>query len=76
MKLLKKIFGWFFIIRNISIKVKIILLVFFPALGIISFFSFTFYDTYNYMHANTELTGMIQISVEVSKVSHQLQIER
>ncbi len=28
------------------------------------------------MHANTELTGMIQISVEVSKVSHQLQIER
>ena len=76
MKLLKKLFGWFFIIRNISIKVKIILLVFFPALGIISFFSFTFYDTYNYMHANTELTGMIQISVEVSKVSHQLQIER
>lgn len=76
MKLLKKIFGWFFIIRNISIKVKIILLVFFPALGIISFFSFTFYDTYNYMHANTELTGMIQISIEVSKVSHQLQIER
>ena len=76
MKLLKKLFGWFFFIRNISIKVKIILLVFFPALGIISFFSFTFYDTYNYMHANTELTGMIQISVEVSKVSHQLQIER
>ena len=28
------------------------------------------------MHANTELTGIIQISIEVSKVSHQLQIER
>lgn len=76
MKLLKKLFGWFFIIRNVSIKVKIILLVFFPALGIIFFFSFTFYNTYNYLHANTELTGMIQISIEVSKVSHQLQIER
>ncbi len=73
MKLLKNIFG---LIRNISIKVKIGLLVFLPALGIIVFFSFTFYDTYKYLHANTELTGMINISIEVSKVSHQLQIER
>lgn len=76
MKLFKKLFGWLSFIQNISIKVKIILLVFFPALGIIAFFSFTFYDTYKYMHANTELTGIIQISIEVSKVSHQLQIER
>ena len=60
MKFFKNLFGWFFsLVRNISIKVKIILLVFFPALGIVSFFSFTFYDTYNYMSSNTELTGII-----------------
>ena len=77
MKFFFKMFGWFFaLVRNISIKVKIILLVFFPAIGIVAFFSFTFYDTYIYMHANTELTGMIKLSVEVSNVSHQLQIER
>lgn len=77
MKFFSKIFGWFFaLVRNISIKIKIILLVFFPALGIISFFSFTFYDTYTYMHANTELIGMIDLSVYVSNVSHQLQLER
>ena len=77
MKFFFKMFGWFFaLVRNISIKVKIILLVFFPAIGIVAFFSFTFYDTYIYMHANTELTGMITLSVEVSNVSHQLQIER
>ena len=77
MKFFKNLFGWFFsLVRNISIKVKIILLVFFPALGIVSFFSFTFYDTYNYMSSNTELTGIINISIEVSNVSHNLQIER
>ncbi len=77
MKFVSKLFNWFFsLVRNLSIKLKIILLVFFPALGIISFFAFTFYDTYDYMHANTELTGMIDLSVNVSEVTHQLQLER
>ncbi len=77
MVIFKKLFGWFFtLVSNISIKVKIGMLVFLPALGIVFFFSLIFYDTYHRMHANTELTGMIDISVEVSQVSHQLQIER
>ena len=77
MKFFRKMFGWFFtLVRNISIKVKIILLVFFPAIGIVVFFSFTFYDTYTYMHANTELKDMIDLSVNVSFLSHQLQLER
>lgn len=77
MKFFFKMFGWFFaLVRNISIKVKIILLVFFPAIGIVAFFSFTFYDTYTYMYANTELTDMINLSVDVSYLSHQLQLER
>ena len=70
MKFFRKMFGWFFtLVRNISIKVKIILLVFFPAIGIVAFFSFTFYDTYTYMHANTELKDMIDLSVNVSFLS-------
>ncbi len=77
MKIFHKLFGWFFsLVRSISIKVKIFLLFFLPAIGIIAFFSFIFYDTNNYLSANTELTGMIKLSVEVSNVSHQLQIER
>ncbi len=77
MKFFNKIFGWFFsIVRNISIKIKVTLLVFLPALGIISFFSFLLYDTYVYMSENRELTGMINLSVDVSYLSHQLQLER
>lgn len=77
MKLLNLLFGWVFtIVRSISIKVKIVLLVFFPAVGIIAFFSLVFYDTYDYLVFNKNMTSIINISNKVSLVAHNLQIER
>ena len=77
MKGLGKIFNWLFsLLNNISIKIKILLLVFFPAIGIIVFFTFSFQDIYRQLEADKNLTGMINISIEISRVAHQLQIER
>lgn len=77
MKLFNLLFGWMFaIVRNISIKIKIILLVFFPAMGIVAFFSLVFYDTYDYLRFNKNMINVVKITNKVSYVTHYLQIER
>ena len=64
------------ILKNISIKLKILVLVIVPALGIIAFFLLALADTYTYLRTNTDLTGMIDISKNISKLTHELQKER
>lgn len=64
------------ILKNISIKLKILVLVIVPALGIVAFFLLALADTYSFLKSNTELTGMIDISKNISMLTHELQKER
>ncbi|MDE7170218.1 MAG: methyl-accepting chemotaxis protein [Mucispirillum sp.] len=66
----------FTIMRSVSIKLKILFLFLMPSVGIILFFANSAYDTFMTLRQSENLTGIVNISNNISLVVHELQKER
>ena len=63
-------------LNNVSVKTKLILILFFPILGLIIFASLQSYDYYNKYTSMQKVETLVLLSVNLSKLVHETQKER